>query len=345
MCPLLINLFSKIGAGAGQKDIYVSQRFEEIFGKEITETILRDFMEQNPGIRIRPASIKLMNVADDKNAHPADILIFDEGDFKEEAAIPLVYFMDLLFYNIDLLKAAGFDRPPKTREEFLACAKTVSDGGEAFGAAISLSPEDRQAAARDIFSWTWASGGDLWQAENLQFIINRQLTRDLSFFGSLCRNGALAPSIFETTGEQRLEEFAQGKIALMIASTRAIPYLREKMGDSAFGITVIPAADSALKYSLCLSGIYAGINAACAHPEEARNFLNYLAEQSPLLCAQLKAVPGIVSDLFSGDYLKDDPFYSKARSIFEASEIVRGLSNNTAAEEFENAVREELKKY
>jgi len=345
-----------MGAGIGQKDIFVSLRFEEIFGREITETILHSFTEQNPDIRIR-----LMNTADDKSAASVDIHIFDEGNFSSLAssgsllpltdseteeialAVPLVSFMDLLFYNIELLKTAGFDRPPKTRDEFLSYAKTVSNGENISGAAISLSDADKQAVSRDIFSWIWASGGDFWQGEETPLINNRATVRDLAFLGSLYREGALAPSVFETTGDQRLEDFAQGKIALMIASTRAIPQLREKMGDDAFGITVIPGSGSPLNYSLGLSGIYAGINADCTHPEEARNFLNYLAEQSPLLCAELKATPGIVSDLFSSDYIKDDPFYSKARNIFEASQIVQGFSRTAGAQKFENAVREEFK--
>jgi ABC-type glycerol-3-phosphate transport system substrate-binding protein len=36
-----------------------------------------------------------------------------------EWVIPLVSSMDVLFYNIDILKATGFDRPPKNRTEFL----------------------------------------------------------------------------------------------------------------------------------------------------------------------------------------------------------------------------------
>jgi len=361
ICPVIYGLFSKISAGVRQKEIFVSSNFEELFGKELTEAILKDFAENNLDIRI-----KLTNDA-------ADILIFDEGSYsgmasgallplavsgteEKQLAVPLVSFMDLLFYNIELLQAAGFDRPPKTREEFLAFAKSISSGGKASGAAMSLNGIDRQAVSRDIFSWIWASGGGFWPKEDTSVdqdkdaapVINtRQLIRDIAFLGSLYREEALAPDVFETTGDQRLEEFAQGKIAMMIASTRAIPYLREKMGDSAFGITVIPVSASALKYGAGLFGIYAGINADCAHAEEARVFLDFLAEQSPLLSAQLKAVPGVVSDLFLGDYLKDDPlkndpFYSKARSIFESSQIVQGFSKTTAAQEFENAVREEL---
>ena len=373
--PLIFNSSFRINAEVKQVNLFLSPRFEELFGSEITETLLREFEERNPDIRVRTA------------AAPPDILIFDEGEFsaiaaagalskldpyagyepedKEEPfrpfaddqmAVPLVSFMDLLFYNIDILTAAGFDRPPKTRQEFLACAAAVSGenaggetaGGENAGAALSLSQADRQALSRDIFSWIWAAGGDFLSLEDSSqrpSVNNRAIIADLNFLGALNGDKALAARAFETTGDQRLEEFADGKIAMMIASTSAIPFLREKMGDGAFGITTVPSSGGAGKYGICLSGIYAGLSANCEYPVEARSFLVFLAEKSPLFCAHLKAVPGMISDLIPGDYVKGDPFYSKAWDIFESSAIVKGFSGKPGAEEYEGAFLEELRAF
>jgi len=375
--PFVINAVFKLNSANKTKDIYLSARCEEFFGKELTEKLIQDFMEINPDVRI-----KLLNPpsasGETANSKPAqekisipDVIIFDEGEFSSlvdgenlkpfellsdsensdgQLALPLVSFMDLLFYNIDLLSTAGFDRPPKTREEFLAYSKTVSksDSGllaDAAGAAISLSPEDTQALSRDIFSWIWASGGDFWQTEDAPVFDDRSTIRDISFLGSLSREGALAPGIFETTGEKRLEEFAQGKIAMMIASTRSIPALREKMKDGAFGITTIPGSGAAGKYGIGLTGYFAGISASCENPDKAQDFLSFLAEHIPLFCAELKAVPGDVTQFIPGDYMKDDPYYSKAREIFESSRIVRGFYGKPGVEKFEKAVREELKEF
>ena len=314
-----------MNAEAKRVNLSLSPRFEELFGSEITEALLREFMERNPDLVIQTAS------------GAPDIFIFDEGGIAAAGgpAVTLVSFMDLLFYNIDILTEAGFDRPPKTRQEFLAFAAAVS--GETAGAALSLSPADRQALSRDIFSWIWAGGGNLLSVNNRAFIA------DLNFFGALNSGGALAPRVFDTTGDQRLREFAAGRIAMMIASTRAIPYLRDKMGDGAFGITTIPASGGAGKYSVCLSGIYAGLSVNCEYPAEAYSFLEFLAEKSPLFCAHLKAVPGMVSDLIPGDYVKGDPFYSKAWDIFESSAIVEGFSGKPGAQEYENAFMEEIR--
>ena len=379
--PVIFNAVSRLIAKSRQKDIYLSTRCEEIFGGKTIKTLVKEFEKQNPNLRI-----KLLNVPGEKGREP-DILFFDEGEFNglaaegdllplgsfseaengvQNLAIPLVSFMDLLFFNIELLQTAGFDRPPKTRDEFLACAKTISaaDKGilaEAAGAAMALSPANKHALSRDIFSWIWAAGGNFWSNEDSSApVINtRQIINDFNFLVRLYReealspksssvpqNQALSPNSFEMTEEQALDDFAQGKIAMLIASTRAIPALREKMGDDAFGITTIPGAGTAGKYNVSLTGVFAGINKKCVYPGAAWVFLDFLAAQSPLFCAQLKAVPGYVPELLSTDnknYIKEDPFYAKAWDIFESSVVVRGFLGVPGAQEYENAVREEIR--
>jgi len=368
--PVFFNGVSRLIAGSRQKDIYLSTRCEDFFGGKTMKTLVREFEKQNPNLRVN-----LLSVSGEKGREP-DILFFDESEFNDLAAagtllplgssseiegggqnlaIPLVSFMDLLFYNIELLQAAGFDRPPKTRDEFLDCAKTISAANngilaDAAGTAMALGPLNKQSMSRDIFSWIWAAGGNFWPNGDSAPVINtKQMVNDFNFLGRLYREGVLrpvlSPNIFEMTGEQALEDFSQGKIAMIIASTCAIPALREKMGDGAFGITTIPGAGTAGKYGAGLTGIFAGINKNCIYPGAARVFLEFIAGKSPLFCAQLKAVPGYVPELLSGDhkeYIKEDPFYVKAWDIFESSVIVRGFLGVPGAQEYENAVREEI---
>jgi ABC-type glycerol-3-phosphate transport system substrate-binding protein len=360
--PFIIKRFINFNIERKQKNLLLSPMFEELFGSEITETLLQEFMNRDSYLRIRT-----LKLPDEKEIVP-DILIFDEGNYsslidgdilakfkspaeeKEQLAVPLVSFMNLLFYNIDILTAAGFDRPPKTRDEFLKYAKAVSDSNEAqlantAGVAISLSPKDKNAAQRDIFSWIWASGGDFWQEGNGPALNVKTMSGDIAFFGRLYNDRLLAYRIFETTGEQRLEDFASGKVAMMIASTSVIPFLREKMGDKSFGVTNIPGSGFIGKYNAGISNIYAGINVNCEYPDEASDFIAFLEEQKPLFCETLKAVPGVVSGITSGDYIRNDPFYSKSHDVFESSVIVQGFSGKPYAEEYENAFLEELQIY
>ena len=356
--PLIVSLFKKIEAGTKQVNLYISPRSDELFGKQTMENLIREFESLNSDIKIRLAGGSLGETSS------LDILIFDEGDFSalvatdallelnsftnydsgtRQLAIPLVSFMDLFFYNINILSAAGFASPPKTRDEFLTYARAVSRGeSNAAGSAISLSSVDRQALSRDIFSWIWASGGSFWEGEAHPTINTRAMVNDLTFFGILNREKLLASDIFETTGEQRIEQFAQGKIAMMVASARAIPYLRGKLGDDSFGITTIPYSTTGGRYHIGLSAVYTGININSAYPDEAWKFLEFLTERCALLCAELKAIPGVVSDIIPGDYVKEDFFYSKAWDIFESARIGEGFTGKPGAMEYKTAVLEEL---
>ena len=359
--PFVINYFVRLNAERKQINLYLSPRFVDFFGEDLTNTLLREFEGENPDLKIR-----ILNDPD----READIFIFDEGEFSgfaaseslinlspyssrrsivQQRAVPLVSFMDLLFYNIELLETLGFDRPPKTREEFLAYARAGSyedstRHANMSGTAFSLSPQDRLAMSRDIFSWIWASGNDFWHDENRP-VLNAAASSDLSFLRSLYNDRVLAYGIFDSTGEQRLREFAQGRIVMMIASAGAIPFLRESMGDDAFGITNIPGSGLGGRYSAGLSGIYAGINVNSSSPDKAWAFVSFLAEQSPLFCEMFKAIPGMLSEIIPGDYVKDDPFYSKAWDIYESSRIVNGFLRNPDAEKYENAFLEEMQAF
>jgi len=361
--PFIMRRLAKKEAISKPVNIYMSVNGEELFGKELMEKLILEFEEKNPDIKLLFA-----NSDSDSNSDTEiepDILFFIEGDFNaliaenalmelnsftnyesgtRQMAIPLVSFMDMFFYNIDILTAAGFDHPPKSRDEFITYAKKVSRGNfDAAGYALSLSKNDHQALSRDIFSWIWAAGSSFWPEEGTSPTLTRAMTNDISFFGVLNREGLLAPDVFETTGDQRIDSFALGKIAMMIASTRAIPYLRAKMGDGAFGVTTIPDAETGGKYNIGISSIYTGISANTANPDKAWSFLAFLAEKSPLLCAELKAVPGMVSSIIPGNYVSDDLFYSKAWDIFEASGVAKGFSGKTDALKYETIFLEELR--
>jgi ABC-type glycerol-3-phosphate transport system substrate-binding protein len=171
----------------------------------------------------------------------------------------------------------------------------------------------------------------------------------IAFLGDISREGALAPGTFSKTGAERIDEFARGTLAMMTASSRDIQTLRKKMGDSIFGVTNIPGSPGEGKSNIALSGIYAGISEKCTRQDEAWTFLSFLAEKSPVLAAQLGAVPGGHQDIFPGagtfsdEYLKEDPLYSKVQDVFEASKIVPGFAGNPRGEEFDRIVREELR--
>jgi multiple sugar transport system substrate-binding protein len=272
------------------------------------------------------------------------------GQPEEKWALPLVSSMDVLIYNIPLLRSAGFDRPPRTRIEFLDYARSLKRGTPSPSAqassppspypfALGLSPDDAQGIGRDIFSWFRAGGLPLVKDGKPQFG-GKDCAETLEFFSLLNGEALLAPGSFTSTGARRVEEFIRGGIAMMVVSSRELRKIREKMGDEAFGITLVPRAGNySGKAVLGLSTWYAVISADCPHPDEAWALLHHLRERSVLLAEALALVPG--TGVYE-PYISLDPLLDKAWDMYEAADMADEFLGIPRTGELEAALRREL---
>jgi multiple sugar transport system substrate-binding protein len=257
-------------------------------------------------------------------------------------ALPLNASIDLLFYNIDLLREAGFDRPPGTREDYLQYARALRDkrgNTGVYSSALGLGTEDSRGIYRDILPWIWASGILLIQDGTLDFS-GRTLNAALGFFSTLEDEGLLAPGSFEKTGAQRIDEFTEGKIGMMIGSVRDIPRVREKMGENSFGITRIPEPeDHPEKPVFGLSVWYGAVSRQSPSQEAARDFLLFLGEKGSLLTEQLKTVPGHSETV---SVRPEDPLYAKIWDMYEGADLARELLDFPGEPALEGLLRREL---
>jgi len=319
-------------------NIVIAPQGGGLFGKDTVDVLVQEFEQLNPELRIREAT----------ETAPADIVFFDDSAYGSLenmlAIVPLVSFMDVFIYNIDLLKAAGLDRPPKTRAEFLTAARAVAEKGAASAFALGLSPEDPLALRRDFYPWIWANGVDI---NDIDLEDNPALPRAVmdvvALFGQLNREKLLAPGTFAATGAQRLQEFAEGKIAMMTISARDLAFIHHHAPGITVGITALPAMAQG-KNRLGLSSIYAGISGDGGAPDEAQILLSFLVEKSAALAEAVGAVPGNYPGGFAGEYIEKSELLAKAWDIFEAADTVDYRPGRLSEEVFKRLVRENLTK-
>jgi len=337
--------------------IFVSRQYWTMFG-ETADSFVREFEGQNPGFRVLMA----------EEEYP-DIVFFDDGEFaalieagalaslspyiytetgEDQWVLPLVSFVDLFFYNIDILQEAGNDRPPRTRTEFLTTARSVAETeaatqGEVFPFAMGLSEADPLGVRRDFYPWVWALGGEVHSGftEDGNLSLTGPAANTVNFLAEMNREGLLAPGTFETTGRERLEQFTEGRIAMMLASARDIVFVRDRVPGVNFDITAVPAVALG-RNRLGVSGIYAGISSTSTQPDTAWAFLVFVAGRSHLLASSLGAVPGSFFISFPSRYIEEDPMYSKAWDLFEAAEIVEFPSGDILEKEAGLVIRELL---
>jgi ABC-type glycerol-3-phosphate transport system substrate-binding protein len=275
---------------------------------------------------------------------PGDIVAIDplwhqdllEEGLIEDARPALLSFIDVLYYNVELLKDAGFTRPPKSRAEFINCARALTNKeksregtSQRFTLGLALGESNSRGIYDDIFPWIWAAGVQLIKDES-PVLNSRQTAESLSFLASLGGEGFIDGEAFSTNTRKKLEDFISGKSAFMVAPASFIKVIRERMGEEAFGISSVPAPENYAGRPFYGSAEWAiGISSASSHKEEARLFADFLAGKASLLAE--KAAPEGVSD----------PFYSKLWDISIAGESAQDFADFPWAEP-EAIFREEL---
>jgi multiple sugar transport system substrate-binding protein len=259
----------------------------------------------------------------------------------EQWARQLISFTNPLYYNIALLRDAGFDRPPKSRAEMLAYARSVTDTAAGRHAlSMALGPENPLGVYRDVFSWIWALN-PLTLRESRPDFSARSIVGVLDFLRQLRQEDLLASETFAKTEADKREEFIQGRAAMMIASVADIHLLRQRMEEGSFGITVLPGESSFEgKPILGLTGWRLGIPRNAGHKDEAGAFLSFLLERGPLIAEKAHAVPG--SPDKAAGFSSADPLFAKAYDMYAAGEAVQEFPGISGFDEFAALVREQL---
>jgi multiple sugar transport system substrate-binding protein len=253
----------------------------------------------------------------------------------EASRIPLLSFINVLYYNVEILKEAGFIRPPKTRSEFLAYARAVSSKDEnRWG--LAMGGDSSRGIYDDVYPWVWAAGAQLMR-DGQPAVSSRPVTESLGFLASLASEGLIVPGALARTSADKLEDFVSGRAAFMLAPARDIRFARERMGEEAFGVSAVPLPDNHSLMPLYGSaGWAAGVHSDSASKEEAGLFAAFLTERASFLSEKAKAIPG------TGGPAPPDPFYSKAWDIAIAGENARDFDGLAGTHELEEIFREEL---
>lgn len=333
---------------AGQEnatpEIVFTHWWQDDLEKEALLELIRDFESTSRDFKItlyarsyEDLRFGLFNPAVDS---PADIVSLDPlwvPELKKRGVLdyaekPLLSFLNVLYYNTGILTQAGFSRPPKTRGEFLACARAVTAmDGNHWG--LALGGGSSRGMFNDVYPWFWSAGQVLIE-EGKPVINTRAVTESLSFLATLNSESLIVPGALSAGTERKLDDFISGRTAFMIASAADIELMRERMGESAFGITSVPVPDNYAGRSFyAITGWTAGIHSASAYKEEARIFIDFLAANASRL---QEKIPG------NGAMPSPDPFYSKIWDIAISAESAEDFFGMAGEHELQEIFREEL---
>jgi len=256
--------------------------------------------------------------------------------------IPVVNFVYPLFTNDALLADAGIAAPPTTRSEFEAAAKAITAGGQASGWALPLSLEAPNGVQNDVMSWAWGSGGTML-ADGQPDVTNDDVRSVVEYIQGLWDDGVIAPGSFTMKEQDKVEEFTNGRVGMMIDSLSHINLIRESNPDLQFSISAIPAEDGfdgerGIPYASW--GI--GVAENSEHKDAAFKLVEYLmsTDVNSELSTIANAFPGNVNS--APDFTGKDELFTTAFEIYQAGYPANEFTGLPVAEQLMREFGEQL---
>jgi ABC-type glycerol-3-phosphate transport system substrate-binding protein len=265
---------------------------------------------------------------------------------------PLYSYFNALFYNIDILEDAGFDRPPKTRGEFAEVCLKLKEKN-IYGLSVSGN------FFTDIFPWIWSESG----TKMLQTINNEKDRFDFSektviasmdFFNKLNRQNTLGRPPFIRDDDEKINNFIAGKTAMITAPSRLIKKL-EAQGDMRFGITNIPYPENySGRQVFNMSCVHTSVLSSSRHSEAAFEFVEFLCAANAALAASAGAISeDPAASMFDGAWAEEQPgggqdggplevVYAKAQSMIDSAEGVDDWKLFSASASLDSIAAEEI---
>ncbi len=258
---------------------------------------------------------------------------------------PLASFVYPLFVNLDLAHQAGVDVMPTDRSSFVAAAKKMTDAAKnRYGWVLPLSLQNPGGIQNDVMSWVWASGQSMLK-DGKPDLTKPAITDTLTFIKSLKDAGDISPGIFAKREQEKVEEFANGRVGMMIDSLAHINLLRERNPNLKFGISAIPAVDGFTgKRGLPYAAWGIGIADGSQHKAEAWKLVSYLMspEVNGRLVSLANAFPG--NKNAKPDLSKADPLFAEAFKIYQTGYLANEFTGLPVAEDLMREMTIEVQK-
>jgi multiple sugar transport system substrate-binding protein len=170
-----------------------------------------------------------------------------------------------LFYNTDLLEAAGVE-PPTTMEELAAAAEALTSEGVV---GLSFGPELARAGA-----FMLANGGYIVNDDVSEMTLDTEENRAaLQYVADLAAGGAYATPASVESGWAG-EAFGQGKAAMVIEGNWLVPTLERDFPDINWGVAELPegsAGRATFAFTVCY-----GVSPEASNPDASWQAIDFL---------------------------------------------------------------------
>jgi multiple sugar transport system substrate-binding protein len=167
----------------------------------------------------------------------------------------------------------------------------------------------------------------------------------LDYIKSLQDAGVISPGTFAKKEQDKVEEFVNGRVGMMVGSLAWVNLIRERNPNLNVGISALPAEDGFTgKRGLPYASWGIGVSEGSEHKEEAFKLVAYLMspEVNGKLVSIANAFPGNVNA--KPDFSKSDPLFLDAFAIFQTGKLANEFVGLPVAEDLMRDLNVELQK-
>ncbi|MFF1556079.1 ABC transporter substrate-binding protein [Streptomyces sp. NPDC058279] len=217
---------------------------------------------------------------------------------KDPAAVPLYSMSYALYYNKEMFREAGIDKPPATWDELVAVGRKLSkDGKWALGAEGSnLSNNIHQ-----VFVLSKQHGAEFFDtAGKPTFDTPANVEAVKQYVDLMAKDEIIAPGNAEYDKNQSLQDFANGKTAMVLWQNAASSFKAHGMKEGDWGVAPVPVpAGGAPGAGKNTNSMVAGINMAVFKNSDnidgALEFVKFMTgdEEQTLLNKAYGSVPPV----------------------------------------------------
>ena len=231
--------------------------------------------------------------------------------------MPWLNDVKYMFVNTELLSQAGIEEVPTTWDELIADAQAVKDAGICEYPIVGCYAQ-AECLICDYTCIAGSFGGAFVDENNEPTLNSEENVAALEFMASTLNDGLCNPKSLEMIEDDVLSTFAAGNAVFAINWTYQYASMNDDSQSSVVGqgvITPIPGTDKA-ESATVNGGMPLMITAGCQHPDEAWEYMLFLAskEMQAQYCAN--ALP-----IWKSLYTDDQVIETAGAEVVAASQI------------------------
>lgn len=145
------------------------------------------------------------------------------------------------FYRKDLVKAAGFDGPPKTAADYRKYAEKLNNPPGTYGTGLMMQKSHN--LMTDYYQWLLTFGGDIFDSSGKVILDSDAARESLKYWLDL--KPYAPPAVTNWAYERLTTALAQGNVAMAIQWTDAAPFMFDPKGSKVadtIGFALAPVA-------------------------------------------------------------------------------------------------------